>query len=132
MDLIRRGQDFPCDLERAALKLHGGDMSPGVPDDDTDQCADDGRAGIKLLGEDKGSLSCQDIAEDAAADSGDDTDEDQQVQAGIRDMYICRADTHNREDAEPCGVHDEHQTVVGTVTLFNHAAYKRKTGNQRN
>lgn len=126
---VRRGAADDDDDDHA-----GQDRARSLPDllqQQIENAARDGRAGVDVLAQDVGHIPGEDIAQHAAARAGQQADKHQQQRVGAPGERGGGVHARDCEDAEPGRVHDEHERVEHTLAAADDPAHEREKQHDR-
>lgn len=95
------------------------------------QRASDRRRRVNMLDKDIRRITCHHIAQQAAADTGDDTDEDREKHICLRGHIESACRTRNGKDAETDGICQQHQNGVSLQKITNSRDEDDEAGEDR-
>lgn len=110
---------------------NGARPVPHLPQEQIEDAAHDGGAGVDVLAQDVGHIPGEHVAQHAAARAGQQTDKDQQQRVRAAGEGDGGVHARDREDAEPGRVHDEHERVEHMLAAANGAPHEREKQHNR-
>ena len=126
---VRRGAADHNDDDHTGQ--NGARALPDLPQEQIENAARNGRAGVDVLAQDVGHIPGEHIAQHAAARAGQQADKHQQQRIRAPGEGDGGVHARDREDAEPGRVHDEHERVEHALAAPDEAPHEREKQHDR-